>query len=122
MNTYRNDCFIKLSSPTAVGLGNFDGVHLGHQKLLSILKGLSIKKNLKSVVLTFDPHPSKVLNPQKADPLIMTSNQKESIIRLFGMDYLVFSPLIFELKPSSNFAFLPEIISSGIFNTCMARV
>jgi riboflavin kinase/FMN adenylyltransferase len=98
METYRNLSLLGFCSPTAVGLGNFDGIHLGHQKLLAKLKDLSVKKNLKSVIITFEPHPSKVLNPQKADQLIMTSSQKESIMRSFGIDFLVFSPFTTEFS------------------------
>ena len=98
METQKEMSLLKLCSPTAVGLGNFDGVHLGHQKLLAELKNLSVKKNLKSVIITFEPHPSKVLNPQKADQLITTSSQKESIIRSYGIDFLVFSPFTIEFS------------------------
>ncbi|MGI6485186.1 MAG: bifunctional riboflavin kinase/FAD synthetase [Tepidanaerobacteraceae bacterium] len=91
METYRDLSALKFQFPTAVGLGNFDGVHVGHQILLTKLKELSKKNNLKSVVITFEPHPSRVLTPHKAAHLITTSCQKENIIRSFGIDFLVVS-------------------------------
>ena len=48
---------IEQNCPTAVTLGNFDGVHMGHRKLIETAKEYAEKENLKSVVFTFKPHP-----------------------------------------------------------------
>lgn len=90
MKTYRE--LLTLSSPTACGLGNFDGVHLGHQKLIKELLKQATIRNLESTILTFEPHPSKILYPDKADPLIMTLKQKENVIKTYGIDNLVLIP------------------------------
>ena len=60
-----------INSPTILTLGTFDGVHKGHQKILKKLKSEAKKDCLKSVVLTFFPHPRTVLNPNFSLKLII---------------------------------------------------
>lgn len=59
-----------------VALGNFDGVHRGHQKLLERVKRSAMEQGGTPVALTFEPHPSAVLRPDKAPKLLMTLDQK----------------------------------------------
>lgn len=58
--------------PSAVTIGTFDGVHLGHRHLLDVVVGLARERDLAPVVVTFDPHPMSVLRPSAA-PLMLTS-------------------------------------------------
>ena len=62
--------------PTAVTIGNFDGVHLGHQQILRRLVERAEKSNWMSAVLTFFPHPARVLRPEQAPPLLATLDQR----------------------------------------------
>jgi riboflavin kinase/FMN adenylyltransferase len=62
--------------PAAATLGNFDGVHLGHQRILRSLVETSQKFSLPAVVITFDPVPRKILTPETAPPLIQTLEQR----------------------------------------------
>lgn len=59
-----------------VAVGNFDGVHRGHQKILERVCRRAGERNGTPMVLTFDPHPPRVVRPDKAPPLLMTSAQK----------------------------------------------
>ena len=59
-----------------LALGNFDGVHRGHQKILERLRRVAGERGATSVVMTFDPHPPRVVRPDKAPPLLMTTRQK----------------------------------------------
>ena len=59
-----------------LALGNFDGVHRGHRKILERLRRVAGEHGATSVVMTFDPHPPRVVRPDKAPPLIMTKTQK----------------------------------------------
>jgi riboflavin kinase/FMN adenylyltransferase len=59
-----------------LALGNFDGVHRGHRKILDRLRRVAGERGATSVVMTFDPHPPRVVRPDKAPPLIMTKAQK----------------------------------------------
>ena len=59
-----------------LALGNFDGVHRGHRKILERLQRVASERGASSVVMTFDPHPPRVVRPDKAPSLLMTKAQK----------------------------------------------
>jgi len=68
-----------------LALGNFDGVHRGHQKILERLRRVATEHGTTSVVMTFDPHPPRVVRPDKAPPLLMTKAQKLEAIGALGV-------------------------------------
>ena len=75
---------------TVLTIGNFDGVHRGHQKIIKQIVKLSKKKNLKSAVITFKPHPNEFLNIN-CKPFKLTSEEtKIEEIKKLGIDYLIF--------------------------------
>ena len=59
-----------------LALGNFDGLHRGHRKILDRMKRVADERGATSVIMTFDPHPPRVVRPDKAPPLLMTKAQK----------------------------------------------
>jgi riboflavin kinase/FMN adenylyltransferase len=73
-------------------IGNFDGVHLGHQALLAILRREADRRSADAVILTFDPHPLQVLAPDKCPPLIQTWRQKTELFEKFGVDGVIVHP------------------------------
>ena len=68
-----------------LALGNFDGVHRGHRKILDRLNRVAGERGVTSVVMTFDPHPPRVVRPDKAPPLLMTTAQKLEAIATAGV-------------------------------------
>ena len=98
--------------PSAVvTLGNFDGVHKGHQTLLTKTIEVSKKENGTSVVYTFRPHPQMALNPQNASKLILTYDEKLEEISKFGIDVVIEEPFSREfssLEPEDFFHLLLE--------------
>lgn len=89
-------------STSAITIGKFDALHRGHQHLLSELKSIAAKKNLTSVVLTFDKHPLNVLHPGSAPQSIIGPEQKVALLDSFGVDALVtleFDDLLAKLSP-----------------------
>jgi riboflavin kinase/FMN adenylyltransferase len=68
-----------------LALGNFDGVHRGHRKILERLRRVASERGAASVVMTFDPHPPRVVRPDKAPPLIMTKAQKLEALEEAGV-------------------------------------
>src|SRR5690606_20556479 len=76
---------------TAVTIGVFDGVHLGHQHVLSELRRESQARGVASAVATFDTHPALVLRPENAPKLLTTLDQKLELLEANGVDivYLV---------------------------------
>ena len=75
-----------------ITLGNFDGVHLGHQEIFRVLREEADACNGTTVVVTFEPHPLKILCPERAPRLITTLEEKIQRIRSCGMDHLVCIP------------------------------
>jgi len=80
---------IKLSKATIATIGTFDGIHIGHQKILNSLARFAKENSLKSVVITFDPHPRKVINKKNSIELINTIEEKKEKIKTLGIDYLI---------------------------------
>ena len=68
-----------------LALGNFDGVHRGHRKILERVRRVAGERGATSVVMTFDPHPPRVVRPDKAPPLLMTKTQKLEAIADAGV-------------------------------------
>lgn len=72
-----------------LAIGNFDGVHCGHQQMFATLTRLAREHNVPSVVLTFEPHPIEILRPQEAPPRLTTTEQKAELISDCGVDILI---------------------------------
>jgi riboflavin kinase/FMN adenylyltransferase len=68
-----------------LALGNFDGVHRGHRKILDRVRRVASERGATSVVMTFDPHPPRVVRPDKAPPLIMTTAQRLEAVEAAGV-------------------------------------
>src|SRR3981081_3802345 len=68
-----------------LALGNFDGVHRGHRKILERVRRVASERGAMAVVMTFDPHPPRVVRPDKAPPLLMTTAQKLEAIAAAGL-------------------------------------
>ncbi len=89
-----------------VTVGNFDGVHRGHRKMLVAVAARARELDVPSAVVTFDPHPLKILHPEGAPPMIQTLRQREESIEACGIDALVVVPFTrdFSLIPAEEFA------------------
>lgn len=74
----------------AITVGTFDGVHRGHWSVLQRLCETARAEGLLAVLVTFDPHPLKIVRPETAPRLLTTPNEKKEILTLSGLDYAVF--------------------------------
>lgn len=93
MLTVQNTRYFRLEKPTIVTIGTFDGVHLGHQKILNRLGQLKKKYGFNTVVLTFEPHPRKILFPEQTDlKLITLIEEKLNLLENYGVDVTVVYP------------------------------
>jgi riboflavin kinase/FMN adenylyltransferase len=103
-----------LSSSSAIAIGNFDGVHLGHQSLLKRLVQSAKERNLPPVVLTFYPHPVEVLNPSKKLERLTTTIEKLSILETMGIDsvyVMQFDQALSQLTPEEFFS---KVVKEGL--------
>ena len=73
---------------TAVTIGNFDGVHLGHQAMIAQLKDLAAAQNLKTLVMIFEPQPLEFFKGYEAPPRISSLREKVEYLTELGVDYI----------------------------------
>jgi riboflavin kinase/FMN adenylyltransferase len=98
---------------SCVTIGNFDGVHLGHQMLFAEVVQRAYRHHGTSVAITFDPHPLQVLRPEGIK-LISTCAQKIELISHAGIDVLVIVPFTVQFAATSAVHFVDEILVKRI--------
>jgi len=97
--------------PVILTPGTFDGVHFGHQKILKILTDTAKEKNMESVVLTFSPHPRKVLFPDgKPLFLINTLDEKIEQLKKHGVDHLIIYPFTLDFSRISALEYVRDFL------------
>ncbi len=96
--------------PCAITIGNFDGVHCGHRAILRRVIAVAREEGLKSAVLTFDPHPSKLLTPARAPRLLTTMEERAQIILGQGIDEILILPFTREIAALEPEDFVREIL------------
>ena len=101
---------IEQNCPTAVTLGNFDGVHMGHRKLIETAKEYAEKENLKSVVFTFKPHPMFIFGNRENNALIMSPDEKKIAVEKMGVDTYIEYPFDREFASMSPEDFAIKIV------------
>ena len=95
---------------TVITIGTFDGVHIGHQKILSRLIASAKKQNKKSVLLTFFPHPRMVLQKDVRLELINTIDEKAVLLEEMGLDFLVIHPFSLEFSRLTALDFVRDLL------------
>ncbi|SHJ56317.1 riboflavin kinase / FMN adenylyltransferase [Arenibacter nanhaiticus] len=100
--------------PTAITIGTFDGVHIGHRKILERLIKNAKVLGLKSTVLTFFPHPRMVLQQDMSIQLLNTIEEKVSILNTLGLDYLIIHPFTKEFSRLSATQFVRDILVNNL--------
>lgn len=104
----------KVKNPV-VTTGTFDGVHLGHQKIIARLKEIARKERGEVVLLTFDPHPRMVLFPDDHELQLLNSlDEKISLLEQFGVEHLVIIPFTREFSRLSSLEFVRNILVNTI--------
>lgn len=98
------------NSSLVIALGNFDGIHLAHRKILEQTKANAKKLGLKSAVFFLDPHPIRVLFPQKSFRLLSSLEERAAIIESIGIDCLIVEQFTEKMALLSPFRFVRDYL------------
>lgn len=111
MLTIQNTEHFRIEKPTILTIGTFDGVHLGHQKILKRLSELKAKHGLNTTILTFDPHPRKVIFPNQNDlKLITDTGEKLKLLEQHGVDITVVYPFSKQFAQMDAQAYIRDVL------------
>lgn len=110
MKIFQNFRGFSSGKPLALSLGMFDGVHLGHQSIISELKRIASEKNLESAVLTFWPHPRLIFNPNEDLKLLNTLEEKAALLENFGIENLFLKSFDEEFRNLTGEEFVKQIL------------
>jgi riboflavin kinase/FMN adenylyltransferase len=100
---------------SVVTIGNFDGMHLGHQKIISCLKDASLEnKNAPTLAITFDPHPVKLFAPERDLKLLTPPEAKARLMERYGLDAVLFMEFTREFARLTADEFIEDILISRL--------
>ncbi len=93
MTVYTDIQNLPIFKNAVITIGTFDGVHFGHQQILSLMKSAAKQVNGETVIITFHPHPRKIIGANKAPIyLLNTLDEKINLLEKYGIDHLVIIP------------------------------
>jgi riboflavin kinase/FMN adenylyltransferase len=111
MRVYRSLAEVPANfGPSALTIGNFDGVHTGHRRILRRLVALAGQRGWKPSVLTFDPHPTRVVAPERTPPLLTSPLRRAELMREEGVEQALILPFVPEVARLSPEDFVREIV------------
>ncbi len=93
-----------------VGLGNFDGVHLGHRRLISEVTGKAREENGTPAVFTFHPHPLSVLDPAHEPPLLLAPEARQRMVEELGVEVMFWVPFTRDFARLSPRTFVEQVL------------
>lgn len=96
--------------PCAVTIGNFDGVHFGHRRILRQVVALASERGWKSAVLTFDPHPTRVVAPERTPTLLTAPGHRAELMREEGIEEVLILPFTAEVAHLSPEDFVRQLL------------
>ena len=100
--------------PCALTIGNFDGVHLGHRTLLKQTQRTAAMHGWNTAVLTFDPHPTSVVAPERASKMICSLQERLRLLEHAGAERILVLPFTQQVSEMSPEAFIREIVVQAL--------
>jgi len=101
---------LKIKKPTVATIGIFDGIHRGHKKILRVLKNIARETKAKSCVLTFHPHPSKILHPHRTPPMLISTKHKLNLLAQEGVDIAILINFTKDFADINPVRFVEEVL------------
>mgnify|MGYP001186052276 FL=1 len=114
MQVFENILEYKPSRESIVTIGTFDGVHIGHRKIITDMVAKGEKENLLSILLTFFPHPRMVLQKDSNIKMIDTINEKKKIFKKLGVEVLIIQPFTKDFSRMSAIKFTRDILVNSL--------
>jgi riboflavin kinase/FMN adenylyltransferase len=105
---------LETRAPRAVAIGNFDGVHLGHQALLRGARERAARYGGEATVLTFVPHPARLFAPEKAPALVMSLERRLELFAEAGMDLAIVEPFTRAFAAIEAEAFVRDVLARDV--------
>ena len=114
MQVFENILEYKPSRESIVTIGTFDGVHIGHRKIITDMVAKGKKENLLTILLTFFPHPRMVLQKDSNIKMIDTINEKKNIFKKLGVEVLIIQPFTKDFSRMSAIKFTRDILVNSL--------
>lgn len=114
MEVIHNIANYRPKKPAILTIGTFDGVHIGHQKIISDLVAKAKKENLCAVVLTFFPHPRMVLQKESQLKMIDTLKEKRQLLEILGVEILIIQPFTLEFSRMTAIEYTRDLLVNGL--------
>jgi riboflavin kinase / FMN adenylyltransferase len=105
--------------PCALTIGNFDGVHLAHRRLLRATLEAAARAGLRPAVLMFDPHPSCVVAPERAPRLLTSLEERCELIQREGIEDILIQPFTADLAKLTPEEFATQFLRNGLGSKCV---
>ena len=110
MKIFHSLCDFSLTKKTIITIGTFDGVHIGHRKILEKIIHNAKELDCESLVLTFFPHPRMVLQENSSVKLLHTMEEKRTLLQKIGIENLIIHPFNKEFSQLTAEEFVKEIL------------
>ena len=115
MKIYHNIDEFKPVKNAVVTIGTFDGVHVGHRKIIAQIKELAQASGGETVILTFFPHPRMILHPEdESIKLITTINEKAELLEQLGVDHLIITPFSRDFSNQTAEDYIRDVLVNKI--------
>src|SRR5260370_30298659 len=103
--------------PSIATIGNFDGVHRGHQWVIAEVVSRARLLGAQSIAITFDPHPARALRPESSQPLITPLDAKLELLAATGIDAVLILPFTEEFSRTSARSFATDVLQQVLHVT-----